>query len=78
MILVYIGQDVSYSGWVASYAVLMNVSTKQVATYYSSIFWMFMTSFKFIFAFIKIKPSYKLKMLIKAQIILTLLILALI
>ena len=52
MFLLMIGQEVSYGGWVASYAVMSKYSTKERATIYSSIYYMAITAFRFIFAFI--------------------------
>lgn len=71
MFFIYIGQEVTYGGWISSYAVLEHVATKEGATVYSSLFWTFMTLFRFILAFIMVKPSKKLKALIYLQLITT-------
>ena len=52
MFILLIGQEVSYGGWVASYAVMNGYSTKEVATIYSSIYYLTITAFRFIFAFL--------------------------
>jgi hypothetical protein len=46
-----------------------NISTKEQATLFSSLFWIVMTLFRFIFAFVKMKPSKKLRICIYTQII---------
>ena len=71
MFFIYIGEEVAFGGWISSYSVLNSVTTKQGATVFSSLFWGFMTIFRFFFAFVKGKASKKLKMLIFGQIVLT-------
>ncbi len=77
MFFIYIGEEVAFGGWISSYSVLNGVTTKQGATMFSSLFWGFMTIFRFLFAFVKEKASKKLKILILGQIGLTVMVLIL-
>ncbi len=70
MFFIYIGEEVAFGGWISSYSVLNHVSTKEHATLFSSLFWGFMTLFRFVFAFVKEKASKKLMFLIAGQIVL--------
>ena len=55
-----IGQECSFSGWIPSFAVMNGYSTKEHATMYSSLYWIAVTAFRFIFPLIKGKASTKL------------------
>lgn len=37
--LMYVGMEVGYGGWIATYATITEVATKEQAAYSSSIFW---------------------------------------
>ena len=48
MFFFYIGIMTTYSGWISTYAVVMEVSEKEKATSYASIFWTSSTFFRFL------------------------------
>lgn len=53
----------SYSTWISSYAVLHDLSTKERANLYGSIFWISVTGFRFLFSNVKGSPTTKIKYL---------------
>lgn len=54
------GQEYTFSGWIPSYAVMSEYSTKEHATLYSSLYWIAVAVFRFIFPLVKGKASTKL------------------
>lgn len=58
-----LGQQTSYGGWISSYAVLNHFSSKEHATLYSSLYWVSITIFRFVFAFVPGSPSKKIQYL---------------
>ena len=69
MIFIYFGEETGLSGWISSYAVMLDLDTKEGATKFPSIFWIFLTIFRFLFAGLSGKVSEKLILLTKIQII---------
>ena len=69
MLLVYFGEETGFSGWISSYVVMLNLDTKEGATKFPSIFWVFLTIFRFALAGMPGKVSYKLILLTKIQIV---------
>lgn len=60
MYFLIVGQESTYGGWVSSYAVMNEYSTKESATKYSSIYWIACTVFRFAFPFVKGSGTVKL------------------
>ena len=58
-----VGQESTFGGWVSSYAVIEQYSSKENATFYGTIYWISGTFFRFVFPFISGKTSSKLKFL---------------
>lgn len=48
--LLVVGEQLCYGAWISTFAVSNNFSSKEHATLYSFLFWIFMTAFRFIFA----------------------------
>ena len=59
--MLIVGEEVSYGGWISSYSVLYNFSTKEHATVYTSIYWISITSFRFVLALVEGSPSTKIR-----------------
>ena len=64
----YLGIEITFGGWISSYATITKVTDNEGATVFPSIFWVFMTLFKIILAFTPGTSSTKLKILILASI----------
>lgn len=47
-----VGQEATFGSWVPSYAVLRGFSSKEHATFYSSMYWISITFFRFAFVLI--------------------------
>lgn len=60
MILLLTGSEISYGGWISSYAVIANIADKQYATIFGILFQVVMTVFRFILCWIPGSPSKKL------------------
>ena len=58
-----VGLETTFGGWISSYAVLNGFSSKQSATLYSSLFWVSITAFRIILAFLKNSSSKKIEIL---------------
>ena len=56
-----VGEEVAYGGWISSYAVLYNFSTKEHAIVYSSVYWISVTFFRFALAGVSGSPSKKIR-----------------
>jgi fucose permease len=56
-----VGQETSYGGWISSYTVLYGFSTKEHATFYSSLYWISITFFRFALAVVPGPPSAKVR-----------------
>jgi fucose permease len=69
MLFLYVGMEFIYGGWISSYAVLSGVTDNQGATIFPTIFWIFMTIFRFSLAFQKSSSSQKLKSLLEGNIL---------
>lgn len=59
--LLAVGQQSSYGGWISSYAVMWGFSTKEHAIFYSSVYWISLTLFRFVLALVPGPPSAKLR-----------------
>lgn len=60
-LFLYIGMECTYGGWISSYAVLVGASGMEEATIFPSIFWIMITIFRFILAFLPGTTSTKMK-----------------
>lgn len=58
-----VGQEAAFGGWISSYTVLHNLSSKEHATFYSSLYWISITFFRFAFAVLKGSPTRKVQIL---------------
>ena len=50
--LLLVGQEASYGSWIPSFAVMRGYSSKEHATFYSSLYWFSITFFRFAFLFL--------------------------
>ena len=64
----YLGMEITYGGWISSFATLTKITDNRGATVFPTIFWTFMTLFRFILIFVPGKSSSKLNILIIANI----------
>lgn len=65
----YLGLECTFGGWISSYSVLTGVTDHRGATVFPVIFWIVMTIFRILFAFVPGKSSIKLQILIIANIV---------
>ena len=75
----YLGLEITFGGWISSFATLTGVTDNRGATVFPSIFWIFMTFFRILLAFAPGSSSKKLGILILANVasgIISLLIIA--
>jgi FHS family Na+ dependent glucose MFS transporter 1 len=68
MMFLYIGLECTYGGWISSYAVLAGVSDKSSATIYPTVFWIFITIFRFGLAFVPGTSSTKMRLLLEGNV----------
>ena len=64
----YLGIEITFGGWISSFATITKVTDKEGATVFPSIFWIFMTLFRILLAFAPGTSNTKLKILILASI----------
>lgn len=64
---IYFGEETGFAGWISSYVVLENLDTEKGASKFPAIFWISITLFRFLFAGLPGKITYKLKVLISLQ-----------
>lgn len=67
--LLLVGQESAFGGWISSFAVMSGFSTKEGATVYSSMYWGFVTLFRFLLPFVEGKSSIKLLLLFTLAIV---------
>ena len=66
-----VGQECTFGGWISSYSVLEGFSTKGHATVYSSAYWISITFFRLVLAFVHGKASKKVTILLTVAVIQT-------
>ena len=64
----YLGTEITFGGWISSFATLTKVTDYRGATIFPSIFWIFMTFFRVVLAFAPGSSSKKLEYLILGNI----------
>ena len=64
----YLGLEITFGGWISSFATLTEVSDYRGATVFPGIFWVFMTFFRIVLAFAPGSSSKKLGILILGNI----------
>lgn len=69
MMFLFFGEETSFAGWIATYAVVRQFADEHTAPFLPSIFWSFMTIGGFVVAALPGKPSEKLNVLILAKIV---------
>lgn len=57
LFFIYYGEEIGLAGWISSYAVLLGTDDKEGATKYPFIFWVSITTFRFILAGMKGKVT---------------------
>ena len=60
MFFIYLGAEIGFTGWISSYVVMLDLDTKEGATRFPALFWVFITIFRFAFAGVPGKTSSKL------------------
>ena len=65
----YLGLEITFGGWISSFATLSKVTDNEGATVFPSVFWVSMTFFRIFLAFVPGTSNNKLKILILANII---------
>lgn len=48
----YVGLECTYGGWISSFAVMRGVTDQQGATLFPALFWVMITIFRFMLAFL--------------------------
>ena len=65
----YYGTEITFGGWISSFATLTGTTDNQGATIFPTIYWGFMTLFRFLLLCIPGKGSYKAKVMIIGSIL---------
>ena len=65
----YLGLEITFGGWISSFATLSKVTDNEGATVFPSVFWIFMTLFRVLLAFVPGTSNNKLKILIMSNVI---------
>lgn len=59
--LLIVGQEAAYAAWISSYVVLNNFSTKEHAIFYSGVYWVSITVFRFVLTLLRGRASVKVR-----------------
>lgn len=69
LFFLYYGEEIGFSGWISSYAVMLDIDNKEGATRYPFLFWISITLTRFLLAGLPGTVTHKFTYLIKGQIV---------
>lgn len=69
LFFLYYGEEIGFSGWISSYAVMLDIDNKEGATRYPFLFWISITLTRFLLAGFPGTVTHKFTCLIKGQIV---------